>query len=180
MPNPEMLDGMRAPRSARLEDIRKSSESLGALPSAFAPAGVTVYVSRYRKYRVQVTAPSAYIDPASGRKNTGGKMHVAEFDEGIFRNDNRDPAVRALFDESLQANPYFGPFSSSPKVHFWLASDQNAKTQAASVESAKKTLASLPREQVEQFLAELKQGESDDHAVPAPDAEVVGKRKKAA
>lgn len=165
---PAVLDGMRAPRSVRLEDIRKGTEAATALPTpTHAPEGVTVYVSPYRRYRVQVTAPSAYIDPASGRKNTGGKMYVAEFDEGIFRNNDRDPKVRALFDEALQANPYFGRFGGGPQVHFWLATDQLATIEAASIKSALDILRRLPAEQVMEFAAALERGEAEDHELPA-------------
>lgn len=166
--SPEVIGGMRQPRSVRLDDIRKSTEAANALPTpALAADGITVYVSPYRKYRVQVTAPSGFIDPVSGRKNTGGKMYVAEFDEGVFRNNHRDPAVRKLFDESLQSNPYFGKFGGGPKVDFWLATDQNATTEAARVKSAMATLKSLPPETVKAYMAELAQGTADDHT-PEP------------
>lgn len=163
MPSPDMIDGMRAPRSVRLDDIRKGSEALSALPTpGAAPAGVTVYVSPYRKYRVQVTAPRDYIGP-DGRRITGGKMIVAEFDEGVYRNNDRDPAVRALIDESLQANPYFGKFGGGPKVHFWLASDQHEAMEAGRIKAAVATLKSLPKEVVDEYL---RQGSGEDHELP--------------
>ncbi len=169
MPAPDILPGLRAPRSVRMEEMRQSTERAHATPTPASSTAFTTYVSKYRKYRVQVTSPQAYIDPASGRKVTGGKMLVAEFDEGVFRNNKREhtPVERKLIDESLQANPYFGTFGSS--AHFWLASEQNAKMEAARVKSALETLKSLPREQVEQFVADLKQGNAEDHVVPPAD-----------
>lgn len=173
MPTPEMLEGMRAPRSVRLEDIRKSTEAAlnAPAPSPYAPAGVTVYVSPYRKYRVQITAPPRFSAPdGSGRTLPSGKMYVAEFEEGVFRNNHRDAAVRTLFDEQLQSNPYFGRFGGGPKVHYWLASDQNATTEGARIQAALATLKALPKEVVDQYVADLHQGDADDHDLaPAPE-----------
>lgn len=171
MPAPDMISGMRQPRSVRLEDIRKGTDAANELPSPrHAPDGITVYVSPYRRYRVQVTAPSAYIDPASGRKNTGGKMHVAEFEEGIFRNNDRDPKVRELFDDALQSNKYFGKFGGGPQVHFWLAKDQSEQMEAGRIRGALDTLKALPPEMVAEYMAQLTQGADEDHDL-APAAE---------
>lgn len=165
MPAPQILDGMRAPRSVRLEDIRKATpEQAGEYPVAVAPPGVTVYISKYRRYRVQVTAPASYVGP-DGRKQSGGKRYEAQFDEGVFRNDHHDPAVRKLFDEALQANKYFGAFGSN--ADFWLASDQQAKTEAKRVKSALDTLRALPPETVKEYVAQLQHGAAEDHMLDA-------------
>lgn len=167
---PEVLSGLRAPRTVRVEDMRAVAESAQAIPSP-APSGdpsVTVYVSKYRRYRVQVTAPQSYVGP-DGRKHSGGKRMEAQFDEGVFRNDNRDPEVRRIFNESLQTNPYFGIFGNGA-AHYWLASDQQAQTENARISSALNVLKSLPKETVEQFAAALKTGQSIDHALPPLDA----------
>lgn len=169
MPQPEVLPGLRAPRTVRIEAMHAAAEAAQVAPSpAAGTAGISVYVSKYRRYRVQVTAPQSYVGP-DGRKHSGGKRLEAQFDEGVFRNDHRDPAVRALFDEALQANPYFGVFGSG-SAHFWLASDQQARMEKARIESALNVLKSLPKETVEQYAAALKQGAAADHALPALDA----------
>jgi hypothetical protein len=72
--------------------------------------------------------------------------------------------VRALIDETLQANKYFGRFGST--ADFWLASDQQERTKNAALESAMRTLRSLPKEAVDAFVGALKAGEAEDHAIP--------------
>ena len=163
---PDVLDGMRAPRSVRLEQIKANAED-NSLPEARVGTDHTVYVSKYRRYRVQVSAPQTFIDPATGRKNSAGKMIAAIFDEGIYRNKERDPKIREQIDEALQSNPYFGKFGST--AHFWLASEQNAVMERSRRQAAMDTLKSMPREAVEQFVAELRQGEAEDHELlPEP------------
>lgn len=165
---PEMLTGMRAPQSVRLEDIRKNVTAANALPTPFAaPPGVNVYVSMYRSYLVEVVNIPAYVD--QGRR-VPGKRIAAQFVEGVFRNDHRDLATRKLIDEALQANPYFGKFNGGPKTHFWLASEQQAVLESARVQDALRTLKSLPKEQVVQYAAELTQGDADDHVLADADA----------
>jgi hypothetical protein len=162
MPSPQVLDGMRAPRSVRLDDIRKSTEAANALPTptALAPEGVTVYISAIRRYLVEVQNTPSYVH--EGRRYPAKRI-AAQFEDGVYRNDHRDPAVRKLVDEALQSNPYFGRFGGGPKVHFWLANDQFKTTEAARVEAALKTLKSLPKDVVDGYIAELKQGEAADH-----------------
>lgn len=160
---PEVISGTRAPRTVRLEEARAKGVPEPVTPSAIA--GVNVYVARDRRYRVQITAPQSYIGP-DGRKQSGGKMLVALFDEGVYRNNHRDPKVRQLIDEALQSNPYFGPFGSST-AHYWLASDQADKMAEARKQSALATLKALPKEAVDQFVAELRQGDQEDHSLPA-------------
>lgn len=169
MPSPQMIGGMRQPQSVRLEDMRKSTEAAFApVTSALAPEGVTVYISSSRGYLVEVSNVPSFVH--DGRR-IPAKRIAAQFVEGIYRNNHRDPKTRALIDEALQTNPYFGKFNAGPQVHFWLASEQFAVVEKARVNSAFNTLKSLPRETVEQFVAELQQGDSDDHVVSAPAAE---------
>lgn len=160
---PAVLDGMRAPRSVRLEDIRAHG-AMADEPRAVVESGDgTVYVSTYRRYRVQVTAPRSFTDPL-GIKQAAGTMIVAVFDEGVYRNNHRDLETRALIDRVLQSNPHFGAFGSG--AHFWLASDQNARMEKARVASALNTLRSLPKDAVEKFVADLKAGNAEDHELP--------------
>lgn len=161
---PDVLIGTRAPQSVRLEQAR--AKAAGATQATVVvPTGFNTYISRDRRYRVQITAPQSYIGP-DGRKQSGGKMLVAEFDEGIYRNNHRDAKTRALIDEVLQSNPYFGPFGSSG-AHYWLASDQQAVMEQARIKAALETLKALPKAAVDQFIGELKQGDAEDHEIPA-------------
>lgn len=164
---PDVLDGMRAPRSVRLEQIKAASEAASALPNPKSTPDFNIYVSKFRRYRVQTMATRGYIDPGTGRKIEGTTIS-ALFDEGVYRNNHRDPKVRAQIDESLQSNPYFGKFGSA--AHFWLASDQNAKMEDMRIKSALDTLKSMPREAVEKFVADLHQGSAEDHELPPPAA----------
>lgn len=170
MPVPEIVKGTREPRSVRLEKIREASavaEGSRATPALPPPSPVgTVYVSLYRRYRVQVTAPRTFSDPATGQKTLAGKRIEAQFEECVYRNDARDPKVRKLIDESLQSNPRFGPFGAATS-DFWLAEDQRAKMEDARVASAMNTLRSLPKEMVEEFVSALKRGDAEDHELPA-------------
>jgi hypothetical protein len=167
MPSPKVLDGMRQPRSVRLEEMRVyQDDNINQRPEPpESKPGVNVYVSTYRRYRVQVTAPHTYVDPATGRKAHAGKMLAAQFEDGVFRNDHHDPAIRKLIDEALQSNKYFGAFGTN--AHFWLSSDQRARTEARRIQAALDTLRSMPKDAVDQFVAELRQGESEDHTLPA-------------
>jgi hypothetical protein len=172
---PEVLTGMRAPRTVRLEEARAreaaaTPESTQVTLPPSAP-GTVVYVSKFRRYRVQITAPTSYIDPTTGRRVSGGKRLEAQFEDGVYRNTSKDPAIRKLIDEALQSNPHFGAFGSI--ADYWLASDQESKMQAARVASALDTLKTLPKETVEQYVAALKQGTAEDHELP-PAAEARG------
>lgn len=169
-PTPEVLTGLRAPRAVRLEDAMaragtpESAQGAPPLP-VVEPDGPTVYVSKYPGYRVQITAPATFANPATGQKALAGKLLSAQFDEYVYRNTERDPELRALIDRTLQSNPYFGKFGDG-KAHYWLASDQKATMERAKIDNALKTLKSLPREVVEQHIASLKLGEAQDHELP--------------
>ncbi len=162
--SPAMLEGMLAPRSVQMESVPMTpTRSVPELPPL--TDSYTVYMSGKVRDRVQLTAPATWIGP-DGRKMGGGPMLVAQFDNHVFRNNHHDPAIRALIDQELQRNKYFGKFGGGDHIHYWLASDQKAKTESAKLESAKRTLASLPREALEAALAELKAGEKVDHELP--------------
>lgn len=178
MPSPEVIDGTRAPRSVRLDDIRKGTEALSALPTPkLAPDGVTVYVSSTRGYLVEVKNTKSFVH--DGERIPAQRI-AAQFVEGVYRNDHPDPEVRKLIDERLQRNKYFGVFGGGPKVHFWLASDQQARTEAARVKGALATLKALPPEVVAQYAAELAQGDGEDHELPAIEAAAAPSAKRAA
>jgi len=161
---PEVLPGLRAPRATRLDDMQAAAELAKAPPAVPVDhAAGNVYVSKYRRYRVQITAPQPYSDPLTGHKQARRSI-VAQFDEGVYRTSSeKDPETRAIIDQTLQSNPYFGPFGSA--AHFWLASDQQARTEAARIASALNTLKTLPKDAVDQFVAALKPGKADDHVV---------------
>ena len=178
MPVPEMISGMRPPRTTRIESMAKAAEEARNTPTpATDNSDVTVYVSNSRRYLVEIASPEKLVDPLTGRKTTTRKRIAAEFDEGVYRNgargtpSYRNPELRKLIDEALQANPYFGKFGS-PAAHFWLASEQQAQIESKRIESALETLKSLPKEQVEAYAAMLKQGKAEDHSfepeAPAP------------
>jgi hypothetical protein len=173
MPSPEIVEGMRQPRAVRLEDIRKSTDAAFApVQAAHAPEGVTVYVSNSRSYLVEVQNVPSYVH--EGRRYPAKRI-AAQFENGIYRNDSKDPKVRALIDDALQSNKYFGRFGDGA-AHFWLASDQKQVVESARVKSALETLKSLPKDVVTQYVAELAQGTAEDHVfTPAPSAQPSGK-----
>jgi hypothetical protein len=164
--SPEVLDGLRAPRTVRLEEARArqtdSPEQVQATPVA---GDGTVYVSKYRRYRVQVTAPSDIVDPYTGRKQSGGKSIVAEFDENVYRNNTKDKSLRRMIDEALQANPYFGKFGQT--ADFWLLSDQNAQVEKRKLAQATATLKAMPKEVLDAYIESIKQGTAEDHDLSA-------------
>lgn len=164
---PEVVSGLRQPRTVRMEELAtRVPEAAQVPPVATADPSITVYVSKYRRYRVQVTAPSPALDPATGQRQSR-KQIVAQFEDGVYRNAHRDPDVRKLIDTALQTNPYFGAFGST--AHYWLASDQTARMEKARIASALDTLKSLPPEVVEAHMAALRLGKAEDHTLPPAD-----------
>jgi hypothetical protein len=163
--DPDVLAGTRGPRTDRIEDMRQAAERAETEPVQVGPRRKqgTVYVSKFRRYRVQVTAPADVVDPLTGRKTRGIPV-VAKFDEGVYVNDTKDLTQRAAIDTFLQENPYFGKYGSG--AEFWLADDQESSIKAAKLKSARETLKSLPREAVAAFMAELQQGKDEDHTLP--------------
>lgn len=162
--SPDVLDGLRAPRAVRLESMAARAAAGEPLPQPLEQPGVTVYVSKFRRYRVQITSPLHTVNPMTGQPIPGGRELVAQFDEGVFRNTEADPEARALIDQTLQRNKYFGKFGSN--ADFWLASEQQATLESRRLETALATLRGLPKEAVERFVADLKQGTETDHALP--------------
>jgi len=182
MPSPDMLDGLRAPRAVRLEEMQAKA-ALAGQPIAVDGFGATstVYVSKYKRYRVQITAPMTSVNPMTGQPIPMGRELVAQFEDHVYRNNDAalTPDERALIDKTLQGNRYFGQFNTN--AHFWLASEQKAAVEAAKLKSALDTMRSMPKEVVAQFVAELSQGEEVDHEMPPPPtapSEAVPVRKK--
>lgn len=167
MPTPDVLDGMRAPRSVRLEAIQARAAQ-PEVPNVVSAPGVTTYVSRYKRYRVQITAPQSGFNPVTGQPIPMGRELVAQFEEFVFRNTERDPEARELIDRTLQSNPYFGKFNGGVNIHYWLADEQKAAQEAAKLNAALDTLKGLPKEALEQYVAQLTQGRESDHELPPP------------
>lgn len=163
--SPEVLAGTRGPRTERIDSMRAASEAAETEPVQVGPQrrNGTVYVSKFRRYRVQVTAPADVVDPLTGRKTRGVPVK-AQFEDGVYVNDTKDLELRAKIDTYLQENPYFGKYGSA--AEFWLASDQESTLKAAKLKSARDTLKSLPPEAVAAFVAELQQGDAEDHVLP--------------
>lgn len=181
MPAPSMIQGMRQPQSVRLEEARAKQAAAGgaldpaAIAAAIAPEGVNVYISTSRSYLVEVKNTRAFVQ--DGERIPAQRI-AAQFVDGVFRNDHEDPAIRKLIDERLQKNKYFGRFGDG-KAHFWLLSDMRRSTEEARIKNALDTLRSLPREQVEQYVADLRQGDAEDHDLSAatpPAAEAASQR----
>lgn len=170
--SPNIIEGHREP--LQLENAGTvTGPTVPALPAMRKDE--TVYCSSTRRYRVQITAPQTFIGP-DGRKQGGGKMLYAQFDDGVFRNNTKIKADRDLIDEAMQGNKYFGKFGGGSNVHYWLADDQSVKTQAAARQAAMKTLLSMPKAELEAALGQLKAGEAEDHQLPqAPGSEARSK-----
>lgn len=161
---PDVLDGMRAPRAVRLESMAQRAATGEPLPEPIMPVGVTVYVSKYSRYRVQITAPLVTVNPITGQPLANGREIAAQFEEGVYRNTESDPEYRELIDRTLQRNKFFGKFGSG--ADYWLASEQKATLEDARIKSALATLKSLPQDVVAQFVADLQQGDLADHKLP--------------
>jgi len=163
---PEILDGIRGPRADRIEAMRQAAEresEPAQVPVRAAQRDGTVYISKFRRYRVQVTSPADIIDPLTGRKTRGVPV-CAKFDEGVWVNDAKDLKLRAQIDEFLQQNPYFGRYGTN--AEFWLASEQEAAIKSAKLRQARDTLRSLPPEAVAAFMQEIRQGKDEDRELP--------------
>lgn len=173
MKQPEVISGMRPPRADRLEKIRQDTVIAQGVPDVPArdDAAETVYVSNVRRYRVQVACQPDVVDPLTGRRQAGRNI-AAQFEDGVYRNRERDPKRRTLIDAALQSNPEFGLFGGGPQVRFWLASQQEAAMREARLRAARDTLRALPAEAVEEFVAGVlaqSPGAKDDHEVTPPE-----------
>lgn len=131
---PEVLTGQRPTGAQRMDLIRAAAarQERGAelTQAPFAAEGTTLYQSRIRRYRVQITAPGDVTDRYTGRVEKG-KPIAAQFDDFYYVNAARDPEVRKLIDQALQENYYFGLTSD-----FWLASEKTQQIVKASIDSA--------------------------------------------
>jgi hypothetical protein len=123
----------------------------------------TVYISKFPRYRVQITSPADIIDPLTGRKTRAVPL-AAKFEDGIWVNDAKDAKARADIDEFLQGNQYFGKPGTG--AEFWLLSEQEAAVKIAKLRQARETLKSLPPEAVAAFVREIQQGDKEDHTLP--------------
>ena len=165
---PEVIAGMREPRSNRLDEMRqveaRDPELVQVLPLSHAQKGATVYLSKFPSYRVTITSPGDLINPISGQR-TIQRGIVAKWKEGRYVNDAKDKTTRKLVDETLQKNSKFG--KPGPGCDYWLASAQEAAIKEAKLKNARETLSELPKEVVAEFLKSLKQGGEADHSLPA-------------
>ncbi len=168
---PKVMDGTRAPRDTRFEEMRaQSEEKFDATPAVMPKIDGTVYLSAYPGYMVQISAPADVIDPFTGRK-TIGRPVVAKFVEGRYVNNARDPKLRAYIDEEMQRKTRFGKPGSG--ADYWLAEDAVRMARAAAKASASATLRQLAAQnpaELEQLIAELKQGSDTDVKMPAAPA----------
>jgi hypothetical protein len=168
---PKVLDGTRGERSVHMEDMRAQSEQVfDATPAAMPKVDGTVYLSAYPGYMVQISAPADVVDPFTGRK-TIGRPVVARFTEGRYVNNARDLKLRAYIDEEMQRKTRFGKPGSG--ADYWLAEDAVRMAQAAAKASAASTLRSLAKQnpaELEQLIAELRQGDATDVVMPAAPA----------
>lgn len=164
---PKILDGARGSRADRVDDMRAQSEESFS-PSLDVPKiDGTVYLSQYPSYCVQVTAPADLVDPLTGRK-TVGRPVKAQFQEGRYVNNARDPKVRKHIDEVLQSNSRFGKPGSG--CDYYLAEEAMRMSLAAAKANATSTLRQLAKqnpEELKQLLAELQQGTDTDVKMPA-------------
>lgn len=165
---PKVLDGTRAPRADRLDDMRAMADAQPEMPSAMPKVDGTVYLSPFPSYCVQITAPADLVDPVTGRK-TVGRPVKALFQEGRYVNNARDPKVRKHIDDVMQSNSRFGRPGSG--ADFWLAEEAVRMTQAAAKANATATLKRLAAERPDEFkalVAEIAQGDATDQVMPPP------------
>lgn len=131
---PEVLTGTRPTGAQRMDLIRaaatRAERSAELAQAPIAAEGTTLYQSRYRRYRVQITAPGDVTDRYTGRVEKG-KPIAAQFDDFYYVNAVKDPEVHKLIDDALMANFYYGLMSD-----FWLAKDKTAQIVKASIDSA--------------------------------------------
>jgi hypothetical protein len=166
---PKVLDGTRGPRADRLDDMRAQSEEVFAPdPNAVPKVDGTVYLSPFPSYCVQITAPADLVDPVTGRKTVGRPVR-AQFAEGRYVNNAKDPKIRKHIDEVMQSNSRFGKPGSG--ADYYLAEDARRMSQAAAKANATATLRALAKqnpEELKQLLADLQQGTDTDVKMPAP------------
>ena len=175
---PKVIAGMRGAIDTRMESMqemekRESNPELTQVTIAgLDEKEGTLYFSRFPNYRVQITSPGDSINPVTGQR-TRQKGIVAVFKNGRYFNDGsgikgatkkQRQELRAMIDRQMQDNFKFG---SPRQGDFWLATEQQRVMQEKSLESARATLKSLPKEVLDEFVGSLKQGEKIDHSVEA-------------
>jgi hypothetical protein len=159
--NPVVTEGLREP--LQLGDVQPTGPNRMPTLPEMAADGRTVYMSSASRYRVQLTAPKGF-STMDGVKHDGGRMLVAQFEDNRYTNHGVDAAERALIDQLMQRNKYFG--KPGGHSHFWLASEQARIIEIQKKEQVRKTLAAMPQEELAAFVAELKAGEKLDHELP--------------
>lgn len=166
--SPKVFTDLREPLSVQMETMTLTPT--GPQIPQLLPAtddGRTVYMSSTMRLRVQITAPRSFMG-LDGIKSSGGRMLYAQFENGRYKNHGRDAEEIALIDRELQRNKYFGKFGGGPMVQYWLANDQREQIEKSRKEGAIKALKSMPREELEQALNELRASEAEDHELPPP------------
>jgi hypothetical protein len=165
---PEVVAGMRGPRSDRIADMReveaRDPEQVQVPPVAKKNSKDTLYLSKFPSYKVTITSPGDIVNPVTGQR-TVQRGITADFKNGQYRNSAKDKATRKLIDDALQKNSRFGKPGSG--CDYWLASDQEAAIKKAKLDQARATLKELPAEVVAEFMENLKQGDAEDHQLPA-------------
>jgi len=157
---PVMIEGMRGPADARKRyEAEFKAKYIPIQPDDYiTPEQGTVYQSRHRRYRIQVTTvpDTKYAD--TGRL-VPGKSIVAKFDEYFWVNREVDPEKRKMIDDALQSNPWFGS-----NKDFWLAAEKRKTDDAARIESAKESFKRNP-EALKALIDELRAG-GEDFSLP--------------
>ena len=165
---PEVIAGMREPRSTRLEamaEVEARDPEQIQVQAAPVKKNETLYLSKFPSYRVTITSPGDAIHPVTGQR-TVQKGITALFKGGQYRNSVKDKTTRKLIDDTLQKNSRFGkPGKDNPD--YWLASDQEEAIKKAKLDQARAVLESLPEEVKAEFLGTLKKGDKADHQLPA-------------
>ena len=96
---PEVIAGMREPRSNRLEAMQKvearDPEQIQVQPVDKSKKAETVYLSHFPSYRVTITSPGDMIHPVTGQR-TVQKGITVMFKMGTYRNTAKDKTDHAL------------------------------------------------------------------------------------
>jgi hypothetical protein len=161
---PEVLTGLRDPQDVRMDRAKEREASGAQAPSkmpVLADPSLTVYESQFSRYRVQITSPDESKDPTTGHI-TRNKPLVAQFENGRWVNQFKNPEHRKLADLFLQGNDFFGM-----EGHFWLKKDADTRDIAISKDNTRRTLAALPKAEVQELLREMRESGELDLDLPA-------------
>jgi len=164
---PVMIEGMRPSgevrqKAAKAAEAAQVEQASGRIPASSEDLG-TVYQSKFRRYRVQVTATPDYIDPLTGRKIVGRQI-VATFQEGVWINRAKDMEERAMVDKALQSNPWFGLGRD-----FWLSDERKALDDKRKIADSVEAFKANP-EAVRALVSELAASGAIDFTLPPPPA----------